>query len=509
MFGNSKKIYMKKKSSLILLLVLAITQYSYTQSLEEYQQQRNDLLSSDANIKLGADIILSNDEIAVDNFLSELRADFINQAGFEFPSAHYFYRYREMIDTSLILGILRKMPKGGLLHAHFPAVGSIEWIIKDATYRENCYIYIGANEGRNVYGQLKFFNPDEVPNGWESVRSLREKDSEFDNKLHKLLTFDMEQFLSPYVWDEFENVFTRMGGLLQYKPVFTDYMYNSIDSLAADNIQHFELRTFFSGIYDLDGKVYSQEECLEMLKEIGENVKSNHPHFTLKTIYCGYRGWSNEKVMEEINKAFELRSKHPDFVLGFDLVGEEDKGHTTIFFVEEFLKVDSLSKIYGVDLPFYFHDGESTLPDNDNLYDAILLNTKRIGHGLNLFRYPTLLEIVKERGIAMEVNPLSNQILGYTENLRMHPASEYINRGLPVTINSDDPQIFDYTGLSYDFWTAYMSWNLGLAQLKQLALNSLIYSGLSETEKETAILHFEREWENFIQDILIVKSLIR
>ena len=206
-------------------------------------------------------------------------------------------------------------------------------------------------------------------------------------------------------------------------------------------------------------------------------------------------------VLSYMVETIKLRKKYPDFMMGFDLVGEEDAGHTTLYFIDEFLKRDSLEKVYGIDLPYYFHDGESTLPTNDNMYDAVLLNSRRIGHGFNLFRFPELFGLIIEKGISLEVCPLSSQILGYANNLRMHPASEYINRGIPVTISSDDPQLFDYTGLSYDYWSAYMAWNLNLAQIKQLALNSINYSTMNDSEKKTALKHFNIEWENWIDNV--------
>lgn len=42
--------------------------------------------------------------------------------------------------------------------------------------------------------------------------------------------------------------------------------------------------------------------------------------------------------------------------------------------------------------------------------DAILLGSLRIGHGYALAKHPTLLQLVKERDIAIEINPLSNQV---------------------------------------------------------------------------------------------------
>ena len=69
---------------------------------------------------------------------------------------------------------------------------------------------------------------------------------------------------------------------------------------------------------------------------------------------------------------------------GFDLVGAEDSLRPLIYYIEPLLRFRERQKEEGVDIPFIFHAGE-TLGDGTeadlNLYDAILLGTKRIGHG--------------------------------------------------------------------------------------------------------------------------------
>jgi hypothetical protein len=59
--------------------------------------------------------------------------------------------------------------------------------------------------------------------------------------------------------------------------------------------------------------------------------------------------------------------------------------------------------------PSEFGDDSSTL---DNTYDAIVFQTHRIGHGLGFFKQPKLYPYLKERSIAFEICPASNQILG-------------------------------------------------------------------------------------------------
>ena len=98
--------------------------------------------------------------------------------------------------------------------------------------------------------------------------------------------------------------------------------------------------------------------------------------------------------------------------------------------------------------------------------------------------------------------PISNQMLRYVRDLRIHPACGYIRRGIPCVLANDDPLIFGNHGLSYDFWTAWMAWNLHLNDLKILARNSIQYSGMHEEEKQKALHYFDDQWASFISGVV-------
>lgn len=65
--------------------------------------------------------------------------------------------------------------------------------------------------------------------------------------------------------------------------------------------------------------------------------------------------------------------------------------------------------------------GESTHRKNENLYDAVLMGSKRIGHGFNLAMHPHLQTLVKQNKTCIECCPISNVILGYVKDIKTHP----------------------------------------------------------------------------------------
>ena len=135
---------------------------------------------------------------------------------------------------------------------------------------------------------------------------------------------------------------------------------------------------------------------------------------------------------------------HPS---GFDLVGHEEMGNELRHFVPEFLSFRKKCEAQSLDLPFLFHCGE-TLEVGDkvdgNLFDAVLLNSKRIGHGYAIARHPVIMEKFKEKGIAIESCPISNEILGLTPNIAGHHLPILLANNVPCTINSDNATFYKY-----------------------------------------------------------------
>ena len=105
----------------------------------------------------------------------------------------------------------------------------------------------------------------------------------------------------------------------------------------------------------------------------------------------------------------DLQKEHPDFFLGFDLVGQEDLGQPLLHFAPKLIQ----AKIENPSLRFFFHAGETDWLQSQadfNVIDAILLNATRIGHGYSITKHPEALKMIKERDIAIEVCPISNQV---------------------------------------------------------------------------------------------------
>ncbi|XP_026534468.1 adenosine deaminase 2 [Notechis scutatus] len=476
--------------------------------------EREKLLQMENARRTGGNLILGEQEENFNHNLMQLKKREITKAmetGI-FPPAMHFFKAKDFIEKSDVFNILKKMPKGGLLHVHDYAILSPDWLIYNASYLPNCYICFCPK----WTVQFKFSKPSlptKVPlcSKWILLTTYRKRlkdPSEFDRSLLRNLTLVTDTPVKTYptqafIWEKFENIFKTASGIINYAPVFKSYLYEGLQELYEDNVQYVEIRVILPPIYELDGSLHDKFWSVAAVEEVTKQFVNSHPDFVgVKLIYTTLRKQSVSQIEEAILTAIELRTKFPDTVAGFDLVGWEDGGYS----LWELRKALRLPETKGVKLPYFFHAGETdwegTSVDN-NLLDAVLLNTIRIGHGFALAKHSEARRLALKQNIAVEVCPISNQVLKLVSDLRNHPAAFLLSEGHQIVVASDDPAIFGAKGLSYDFYEMFMGiggMSADLGTLKQLVLNSLRYSSMQPDEKKKAKAIWQKKWDYFIDN---------
>jgi adenosine deaminase len=91
------------------------------------------------------------------------------------------------------------------------------------------------------------------------------------------------------------------------------------------------------------------------------------------------------------------------------------------------------------------HSGEADVPGAaEYVRDAIqLLGAERIGHGVQVYKSPEMIEFVRSRKIPLELCPTSNWLTNAVTSTAKHPFRKLMEDGVLVTLNSDDPGVFD------------------------------------------------------------------
>ncbi|MGA5727077.1 adenosine deaminase [Streptomyces seoulensis] len=142
------------------------------------------------------------------------------------------------------------------------------------------------------------------------------------------------------------------------------------------------------------------------------------------------------------------------------------------------------------------HAGETTGPQT--VWDALTtLGAERIGHGTSSAQDPELLAHLAEHRIALEVCPTSNIATRAVRTLDEHPLKQFVDAGVLVTINSDDPPMFG-TDLNKEYAIASRLLGLDERGLAALAKNAVEASFLDAAGKERISAEIDAYTESWL-----------
>jgi len=201
---------------------------------------------------------------------------------------------------------------------------------------------------------------------------------------------------------------------------------------------------------------------------------------SLYWIFDAVRHFSVGEADRVFRKAAELRAHYPSIV-GIGLGGDERITGST-----PFAHLFARAKAAGLRLTN--HSGETTGPEA--IWEALSIGSERIGHILSAIQDPKLLDELKARGTALELNPTSNVRTGVCPSFAAHPLRRYFDLGLLVILNSDDPAFFG-SDLANEYRLAHTQQGFTRDELRRLAANSFRASFLPDSEKARWLAQIE------------------
>ncbi len=186
---------------------------------------------------------------------------------------------------------------------------------------------------------------------------------------------------------------------------------------------------------DFCGKrdVSAWREYLHAIEEAAD-IAQKTMGITMRGIVTAVRHFGPDKARQSARCAAETKGR---FITGFGLAGDEK-----VLAPKDFAYAFDMAREAGLRLTA--HAGEWGGPDS--VRDAIRdLKVERIGHGARAIEDMALVEEIAESGIVLELCPGSNVALGIFPTFRQHPIGEMYNRGVKVTVSTDDPPFFHTT----------------------------------------------------------------
>jgi adenosine deaminase len=184
--------------------------------------------------------------------------------------------------------------------------------------------------------------------------------------------------------------------------------------------------------------------------------------YPIKTglILCGMKHELPARSIQTAQLAAEYLEKG---VVAFDLAGPEMDFPPSLH-----REAIEIAKKAGLHVTI--HAGEGCC--SEQIKEAIALGAERIGHGVYLYKDEATERVVMERGIPLEVCPTSNlQISGMMNSYADHPLKRYLDRGIRVTINTDN-RLMSRIDVTHEFEKIIEAFPLSRDQVKTILLNS-------------------------------------
>ena len=274
---------------------------------------------------------------------------------------------------------------------------------------------------------------------------------------------------------DFLDIYYRGAGVLLHEQDFYDLTWAYLERVAAQGARHVEIFfdpqthtergvAFATVIAGIDGALQDGARKLGVSSRL---------------ILCFLRHLSAEAAMDTLRQALPYREKI--IAVGLD---SSEMGHPPGKFKAVF------DHAHEAGFLSVAHAGEEGPPEY--IWEALNdLKVARIDHGVRCVDDPELVQHLAKTQIPLTVCPLSNVKLCVFARMEEHNLKQLLERGLRVTINSDDPAYFGGY-LEENYVAAQQALDLSKPQLGQLARNSIVASFLTAAEQRPLLDEIER-----------------
>ena len=314
------------------------------------------------------------------------------------------------------------------------------------------------------------------------------------NKLEALPAADvagLRQWFTFTDFPHFVNIYMTLQDLLRTAEDFALIAYECGADMAAQNIRYREATVTPFTHTDHHNKGITIDDILTGLEEGRQKAKQDFGvemrwvfdiprNLSFDPQGVNYNPYPAERTLE-----FALAGRDKG-VAGFGLGGYEVNAPP-----QPFAHAFAAAKEAGLlSVP---HAGETEGPHS--VWGALnQLQADRLGHGVRAIEDPNLLAILKERQIPLEINPTSNLRLHVYRRLAEHPLPHLDRMGLVVTVNSDDPPLFN-TSLVQEYEVLVEEFGYQQADLLRLARNAFVVCGAEAEIKQQLLREFDT-WVN-------------
>ena len=291
----------------------------------------------------------------------------------------------------------------------------------------------------------------------------------------------VEQIVKRFEYTDFVNFIRAYMEIVEYiadEQHFEQITYEMLENCAKSNVKYVEAsfspRDHIPMGLEFEGMVDSINRGIQRAKKdfgIETNIRVDM-----------VRSSTFDQGMEIL----DWIERKPDNIVSVDLGGNEAKDPPGPF-AEHYKRATALG------LHRVAHAGEAAGPES--IWEAIQsLNVERIGHGVTARQDPELVEYLKREQIAIEMCPVSNLRTGVVSSIKDHPIRKFFDKGLLVTVSSDDPSLF-HTSMNNEYVQLHEHLNFSLNELYQISMNGIQTAFIDEGMKSKLRRQFSEEYK--------------
>ena len=280
--------------------------------------------------------------------------------------------------------------------------------------------------------------------------------------------------------EEYISRFDITLSVMQTPDSLSRIAYELIEDVASENVRYIEVR--YSPILHTT-RGMTLEEAITSVKD---GLKKGEKDFGVKSgiIVCGIRHISPEASLKLADLCVKFKNNG---VVGFDLAGAEEnfpaKDHREAFYM-----------ILNHNINATIHAGEAFGPSS--IHQAVhYCGAHRIGHGTRLKEDQDLMNYINNHRITMEVCLTSNWHTYTVKSLKEHPLRYYYDRGIRVTLNTDNRLMSDTT-LTKEFCIARDLFNFQLHDFREVTIIAMKAAFLPHLERKEMIKNIANEMES-------------
>ena len=235
-----------------------------------------------------------------------------------------------------------------------------------------------------------------------------------------------------------------------------------VDNLVKENVIYAEVR--LTPCMHMEKGLYFDDIISSVLAGLNSN-----PKIKVNLIVCMVRGATKYMNSEALKYARKYLGKG---VCGIDITGDELNYPLSMY--SDLFKLATLEKI-----PFAIHAGDQSPND---IYEALVLHSKRISSGIKSTMDINLLRLVYYKKVMLEICPTSNVMKKNVSALEIHPVNFFLHNNFNISINTNNMTVED-TNISNEYKKLMDTFNFTIDDFKKMNINAIESSFLSKEDK--------------------------